>query len=42
VTLALRFALSGLLRAPGRSLLRVAVLSGAGARLGGLLRFLGH
>lgn len=42
MTLALHFALSGLVRAPGRSLLRVAVLSAAVALLGGMLLFVGN
>lgn len=42
MTVALRLAVSGLMRAPGRSLIRVLVLAAAVALLGGMLLFVGN
>jgi putative ABC transport system permease protein len=39
---ALRFAVAGVVRAPGRSLVRILVLAGAVALLGAMLLFVGH
>ena len=42
MTSAVRLALSGLLRAPGRSLIRILVLGASVALLGGMLLFVGN
>jgi putative ABC transport system permease protein len=42
VSTALRFALAGVVRAPGRTLLRIVVLAAAVALLGAMLLFVGH